>query len=709
MAFYDTQNPGIGGLKELTSSELSFVQSLAALGDPNADRILFWDDSAGAFAYLTAGSGLSITGTTLTATGTIDGSGSAGTIAFWSDADTLTYDAHFTYDAVNDVLHAHKLAGDATDGLIIESANGTDIGILGAGNTANVTWYGSHNFDTATQDTIAAFTGAGKTLGSLALATYPSLSEIAHVKGVTSAIQTQLNAKQASDATLTAIAALADGAGVLTNDGVGNLSWAAAGAGANTALSNLASVAINTTLVSDTDNTDALGTLSIAWSDLFLGNGAVINFTSSAGVSDVTITHSSNLLTIAGGDLALGSNNLTMTGSLAATGARVTKGWFTDIESTNMITIGGTSLLALGNTWSALQTISLGGVGLRVVNTTDNASVQVAKFEGDRATMADGDEAYNSFLLSNDGGTQTEVARMTWVATDVNAGTSVDGRIDFGVMTGGSLADELSLDGTKLFPSTSDGLALGDGTNMWSDLFLASGAVINFNNGNATITHSAGLLTSNVDIAVPDEAYGVGWNGSTEVPTKNAVYDKIETIGGGSSCVTIIPMPMVPAIDTANVTITVNTTMYLGLVVIPFSITVNKLTIKSGSATTPGKLTMSVYSEDGQTRHISVTTAANVESSTLVTTTVSSVALSAGNYWFAVNGVDASFSVNCQVWSFGETNAFGKTAGILYDVASEPILQGTLTITANTPPTTIDPTALTEPATWATPVFRLDN
>lgn len=42
----------------------------AALTDPNADRILFWDDSAGSTAYLTAGSGLSISGTTLSATGT---------------------------------------------------------------------------------------------------------------------------------------------------------------------------------------------------------------------------------------------------------------------------------------------------------------------------------------------------------------------------------------------------------------------------------------------------------------------------------------------------------------------------------------------------------------------------------------------------------------------------------------------------------------
>lgn len=42
-----------------------------ALSDPNADRILFWDDSAGQYAYLTAGSGLVIAGTTISASGTV--------------------------------------------------------------------------------------------------------------------------------------------------------------------------------------------------------------------------------------------------------------------------------------------------------------------------------------------------------------------------------------------------------------------------------------------------------------------------------------------------------------------------------------------------------------------------------------------------------------------------------------------------------------
>jgi hypothetical protein len=53
--------------------------------------------------------------------------------------------------------------------------------------------------------------------------------------------------------------------------------------------------------------------------------------------------------------------------------------------------------------------------------------------------------------------------------------------------------------------------------------------------GDAGMTYNK---TTNVltvgDVEVTDEAYGAGWNGSLEVPTKNAVYDKIETIGGGT-------------------------------------------------------------------------------------------------------------------------------------------------------------------------------
>ena len=48
---------------------------IAALTDPNADRLIFWDDSAGAIVYLTLGTNLSISGTTLNATGGGGGGG----------------------------------------------------------------------------------------------------------------------------------------------------------------------------------------------------------------------------------------------------------------------------------------------------------------------------------------------------------------------------------------------------------------------------------------------------------------------------------------------------------------------------------------------------------------------------------------------------------------------------------------------------------
>lgn len=66
------------------------------------------------------------------------------------------------------------------------------------------TWTGKQTFNTsapligtATASTIAGF-DASKNLITLATATYPSLTELSYVKGVTSAIQTQINGKQAT-------------------------------------------------------------------------------------------------------------------------------------------------------------------------------------------------------------------------------------------------------------------------------------------------------------------------------------------------------------------------------------------------------------------------------------------------------------------------------------------------------------------------------
>lgn len=51
---------------------------------------------------------------------------------------------------------------------------------------------------------------------------------------------------------------------------------------------------------------------------------------------------------------------------------------------------------------------------------------------------------------------------------------------------------------------------------------------------NAMVTITS--ITFGYDVSVPDEAYNAAnWNGSLEVPTKNAIRDKIETITGGET------------------------------------------------------------------------------------------------------------------------------------------------------------------------------
>lgn len=55
---------------------------------------------------------------------------------------------------------------------------------------------------------------------------------------------------------------------------------------------------------------------------------------------------------------------------------------------------------------------------------------------------------------------------------------------------------------------------------------LALDSAVVHDTGDETI---AGVKTFSSDPLIPDEAYGAGWNGSLEPPTKNAVYDKLET------------------------------------------------------------------------------------------------------------------------------------------------------------------------------------
>tara|TARA_Y100000034_G_scaffold136703_1_gene215040 strand:- start:1903 stop:2991 length:1089 start_codon:yes stop_codon:yes gene_type:complete len=86
---------------------------------------------------------------------------------------------------------------------------------------------------------------------------------------------------------------------------------------------------------------------------------------------------------------------------------------------------------------------------------------------------------------------------------------------------------------TSLVPVTDDGPALGTGSLKFADLFLGSGSVINFNNGDVTLTHSSGILTlggSSSTISVSGVSnYETLVTDDDDIPNKKYVDDAVVT------------------------------------------------------------------------------------------------------------------------------------------------------------------------------------
>ena len=181
--------------------------------------------------------------------------------------------------------------------------------------------------------------------------------------------------------------------------------------------------------------------------------------------------------------------------------------------------------------------------------------------------------------------------------------------------------------------------------------------------------------------------------------TKSSIATPVSVANGGvNTCLTYETKPVGSGtLALANLTSNSNTTQALGMVYIPFKITVNKISIEVQTVSVAGTLDLTVYSEDGQSKLIDVTTA-TISATGIVTTSVSSVTLNQGNYYFAVNS-NSTADLTCRCVSISAT--------ALRNPSSEPLTAGTQTITAGTPPTTFTPSSLTVAA--SVPLFRLDN
>lgn len=253
-----------------------------------------------------------------------------------------------------------------------------------------------------------------------------------------------------------------------------------------------------------TNDAAPLGSTSLSWSDLFLATGGVIDWNS----GDVTVTHAANQLTFSGATTgyffsnlvaptvtdgaALGSTGFQWADLFLATGGVINwnSGGITISESADgLLFTGASARYNFDNTVSP-QANDGGALGTATVSWADLflASGAVINFNNGNYTLT-----HSAGNLTAAGGPFTAPAFIPNSATVPSNGLYLPASNTLGWAI--SSAAEMQLTASALSPAVSDGNALGTTALMWADLFLASGAVINFNNGNYTITHSAGNLT----------------------------------------------------------------------------------------------------------------------------------------------------------------------------------------------------------------------
>ena len=230
----------------------------------------------------------------------------------------------------------------------------------------------------------------------------------------------------------------------------------------------------------------------------------------------------------------------------------------------------------------------------------------------------------------------------------------------------------------------------------------ANDADVVHDTGNETI---AGIKTFSSDPLIPDEAYdATAWNGVLEPPTKNAVRDKFvaleASIISAGTCVTAIPRPLMPYSGVGTRALNNNVDGYLHMFTLDKQITVNKISFNITAVGSSGTFNVGIFSEDGQTRHISVTTG-TISGTGIASVSVSAVTLSAGNYYLLLGSV-SSANITVSQWSAA------SPASDLKAVSSEPTVCGTYTVSASTMPSTITLASISSVTDGAF-VFRLDN
>lgn len=121
-------------------------------------------------------------------------------VGVWTGDGTIQGDSALTFNTSTDKLtvdgrvHTRVIESHTNAGLLIEANGGADVALFGVSGGQSATFYDGVKLDASTASRILS-TDASKNITALDTTTYPSLTELSYIKGLSSAVQTQITNK----------------------------------------------------------------------------------------------------------------------------------------------------------------------------------------------------------------------------------------------------------------------------------------------------------------------------------------------------------------------------------------------------------------------------------------------------------------------------------------------------------------------------------
>ena len=152
-------------------------------------------------------------------------------------------------------------------------------------------------------------------------------------------------------------------------------------------------------------------------------------------------------------------------------------------------------------TGTLTQTSAAAGISTTVSSTEGGTAIgPIIDIHRNSASPADADFIGAVYFSGEDDGDNITIFSSLEAQIDDVTGGEEDGSLLVKTMVGGTLTTIMDISsGGILFsapaaPNSNDNATLGASGTAWSDLFLASGGVVNWNSGDVTITHSTNTL-----------------------------------------------------------------------------------------------------------------------------------------------------------------------------------------------------------------------